>query len=67
MSLGISAVSNQFLYASDTHNAQIDGFSINQTTGALTALGGISLLYWNSQFPRRSGRSPGKLRLGPGE
>jgi 6-phosphogluconolactonase (cycloisomerase 2 family) len=38
MSLGISAVNNQFLYASDSLNAQLDGFSIDQTTGALTAL-----------------------------
>jgi len=40
MSLGLTAVNNQFLYVSDPHNAQLDGFSINQTTGALTALGG---------------------------
>jgi 6-phosphogluconolactonase len=40
MSLGITAVNNQFLFASDTHHAQLDGFSISQTTGALTALAG---------------------------
>ena len=40
MSLGITAVNNQFLYASDSLQAQLDGFSIDQTTGALTALAG---------------------------
>jgi 6-phosphogluconolactonase len=40
ISLGLTAVNNQFLFASDTQNAQLDGFSINQTTGALTALAG---------------------------
>lgn len=38
MSLGLTGVSNQFLYFSDSLNSQLDGFSINQTTGALTAL-----------------------------
>ncbi len=40
LSLGLTAVNNQFLFASDYRNAQLDGFSINQTTGALTALAG---------------------------
>jgi 6-phosphogluconolactonase len=40
LSLGLTAVNNQFLFASDFRNAQLDGFSINQTTGALTALAG---------------------------
>lgn len=40
MSLGLTAVDNQFLYASDSLHAQLDGFSINQTTGALTIIGG---------------------------
>jgi hypothetical protein len=35
--LGLTAVNNQF-YVSDSAQAQLDGFSINQTTGALTAL-----------------------------
>src|SRR5271165_743802 len=38
MSLGLTAVNNQFLYVSDSSNARLDGFSINQTTGALTPL-----------------------------
>jgi hypothetical protein len=38
MSLGLTAVNSQFLYASDPSNAQLDGFSINQSTGALAAL-----------------------------
>ncbi|HWY22527.1 MAG TPA: hypothetical protein VNX26_14975 [Candidatus Acidoferrum sp.] len=40
MSFGLAAVNNQFLYASDSLAAQLDGFSINQKTGALTALSG---------------------------
>src|ERR1700727_1364653 len=51
LSLGITAVSNQFLYASDTHNAQLDGFSINQTTGALTALAGSPFSTGTLSFP----------------
>jgi len=38
MSFGLTSVNNQFLYVSDSQNAQLDGFSINQTTGALTPL-----------------------------
>jgi 6-phosphogluconolactonase len=60
ISLGLTAVSNQFLYASDTHNAQIDGFSINQTTGALTPLAG-------SPFPTGTLSSPGVLAAPPGD
>jgi len=40
LSLGLTAVSNQLLYVSDPANGQLDGFSINQTTGMLTALMG---------------------------
>jgi 6-phosphogluconolactonase len=58
--LGLAAVDNQFLYASDTHNAQIDGFSINQTTGALTALAG-------SPFPTGTLSIPGQMAAPPGE
>jgi 6-phosphogluconolactonase len=58
--LGLAAVDNQFLYASDTHNAQIYGFSINQTTGALTALSG-------SPFPTGTLSIPGQLAAPPGE
>jgi hypothetical protein len=39
MSLGIAAVNNQFLYASDLSTGQLYGFSVDQTTGALSALG----------------------------
>jgi 6-phosphogluconolactonase len=60
ISLGLAAVDNQFLYASDTHNAQLDGFSINQTTGALTALAG-------SPFPTGTLSIPGQLAAPPGE
>ncbi|MGA7399679.1 MAG: beta-propeller fold lactonase family protein [Candidatus Sulfotelmatobacter sp.] len=38
--LGLTAVNNQSLYVSDSTQAQLDGFSINQTTGALTAVMG---------------------------
>lgn len=58
MSLGLAAVDNQFLYASDPQNAQIDGFSIDQTTGVLTALAG-------SPFGTLS--VPGVLAAPPGE
>jgi 6-phosphogluconolactonase len=60
MSLGLAAVDNQFLYASDTHNAQIDGYSINQTTGALTALAG-------SPFSTGTLSVPGVLAAPPGD
>src|SRR5260370_1123433 len=40
VSLGLIAVNNQFVYASDSFHAQLDGFSINQATGALSALAG---------------------------
>jgi hypothetical protein len=51
ISLGLTAVNNQFLFASDTHNAQLDGFSINQTTGALTALAGSPFSTGTLSFP----------------
>jgi 6-phosphogluconolactonase (cycloisomerase 2 family) len=38
ISLGMTAVNNQFLYVSDFQTAQLYGYGINQTTGALTAL-----------------------------
>jgi len=60
LSPGLTAVSNQFLYASDTHNSQIDGFSINQTTGALTALAG-------SPFPTGTLSVPGVLAAPSGD
>jgi hypothetical protein len=60
MGAGITSVSNQFLYASDPHNSQIDGFSINQTTGVLTALAG-------SPFPTGTLSSPGVLAAPPGD
>jgi 6-phosphogluconolactonase len=58
--LGLAAVDNQFLYASDTHNAQLYGFSINQTTGTLVALSG-------SPFPTGTLSFPGKLATPPGD
>jgi 6-phosphogluconolactonase (cycloisomerase 2 family) len=60
LSPGLTAVSNQFLYASDTHNSQIDGFSISQTTGALTALAG-------SPFSTGTLSVPGALAAPPGD
>jgi len=59
LSLGLTTVNNQFLYASDTHNAQLDGFSINLTTGALTALAG-------SPFSTGTLSVPGDLASPPG-
>jgi 6-phosphogluconolactonase len=40
MSFGIVSAQNQFLYVSDSQTAAVDAFSINQTTGALTAVPG---------------------------
>jgi 6-phosphogluconolactonase (cycloisomerase 2 family) len=58
--LGLTSVSNQFLYASDPHNSEIDGYSINQTTGALTALAA-------SPFSTGTLSSPGFLAAPPGD
>jgi 6-phosphogluconolactonase len=66
ISLGLTSVSNQFLYASDTHNAQIDGFSINQTTGALTALAGSPFSTGTLSFPGVLAAPPGNLGSSPG-
>jgi 6-phosphogluconolactonase len=65
-SLGLTSVSNQFLYASDTHNARIDGFSINQTTGALTALSGSPFSTGTLSVPGALAAPPGGLGLSPG-
>jgi hypothetical protein len=51
MSLGITAVNNQFLFASDPLNAQLDGFSIDQTTGGLTALASSPFSTGTLSFP----------------
>jgi 6-phosphogluconolactonase len=66
MSLGLTSVNNQFLYASDTQNAQIDGFSINQTTGALTALSGSPFATGTLSFPGALAAPPGDLGSSPG-
>ena len=66
ISLGLTSVSNQFLYASDTHNAQIDGFSINQTTGALTALAGSPFSTGTLSVPGVLVAPPGNLGSSPG-
>ncbi|MGC2171599.1 MAG: hypothetical protein WA555_05425 [Candidatus Sulfotelmatobacter sp.] len=61
LSLGLTAVNSQFLYASDTQNAQIDGFSINQTTGALTALAGSPFSTGTLSFPGDLASPPGDM------
>lgn len=66
LGLGITAVSNQFLYASDTHNAQLDGYSINQTTGALTALAGSPFSTGTLSTPGALAAPPGDLGSSPG-
>ena len=63
LSLGLTTVNNQFLYASDTHNAQLDGFSINQTTGALTALAGSPFTTGTFSFPGDLTSPPGSSLL----
>jgi 6-phosphogluconolactonase (cycloisomerase 2 family) len=65
-SLGLTSVSNQFLYASDTYHAQIDGFSINQTTGALTALAGSPFSTGTLSVPGVLAAPPGGLGSSPG-
>ncbi|MFZ1010649.1 MAG: hypothetical protein WAN65_27670 [Candidatus Sulfotelmatobacter sp.] len=64
--LGLTAVSNQFLYASDSHNAQIDGFSINQATGALASLAGSPFSTGIPSFPGVLAAPPGDLGSPPG-
>jgi 6-phosphogluconolactonase len=66
LSPGLTAVSNQFLYASDTQNSQIDGFAINQTTGALTALGGSPFSTGTLSFPGVLASPPVDLASSPG-
>lgn len=66
ISRGLTSVSNQFLYASDTQNSQIDGFSINQTTGALTTLAGSPFSTGTLSFPGVLASPPGDLGSSPG-
>ncbi len=66
LSPGLTSVSNQFLYASDTHNAQIDGFSINQTTGALTPLAESPFSTGTLSVPGYLAAPPGDLGSSPG-
>jgi 6-phosphogluconolactonase (cycloisomerase 2 family) len=63
LSVGITTVSNQFLYASDIHNAQLDGFTINQTTGALTALAGSPFSTGTLSVPGDLASPPASLGL----
>jgi 6-phosphogluconolactonase len=63
LSPGLTSVSNQFLYASDRQNSQIDGFSINQTTGALTALAGSPFFTGTLSFPGALASPPASLGL----
>jgi 6-phosphogluconolactonase (cycloisomerase 2 family) len=66
LSPGLTAVSNQFLYASDTQNHKIDGFSIDQTTGALTALVGSPFSTGTLSVPGALAAPPGTLASSPG-
>lgn len=63
MSLGVTAVNNQFLYVSDSSNAQLDGFSINQTTGALTPLASSPFSTGTISFPVGLASPAGSDRL----
>jgi 6-phosphogluconolactonase (cycloisomerase 2 family) len=67
MSFGLTAVSNQFLYTSDSLAAQLDGFSINQTTGALTALGGSPFSTGTISIPVGLASPPGSNLLYAGD
>jgi 6-phosphogluconolactonase len=58
LSYGLTAVNHQFLFASDRSQGQLDGFSIDQTTGALTTLQG-------SPFPTGTLTAPAGLASPP--
>jgi 6-phosphogluconolactonase len=57
--LGMAASGSQFLYASDSQNAQLYGYSINQSTGALTAIAGSPFSTGSLSVPVGLGTSPG--------
>ncbi|HEY6339027.1 MAG TPA: beta-propeller fold lactonase family protein [Candidatus Sulfotelmatobacter sp.] len=59
VSLGITAVGSQFVYASDFQSNQIYGYSIDQTNGALAPIGG-------SPFSEGPLGLPNGLVAGPG-
>ena len=49
--VGLAAVNNQFLFASDRSQSQLDGYSIDQTTGALSAIAGSPFSTGTLSFP----------------
>jgi 6-phosphogluconolactonase (cycloisomerase 2 family) len=57
-SLGLTAVNGQFLYASDTSSAQVFGYAIDPTTGALSTLAGSPFTGVGSS-PAGLGAAPG--------
>jgi len=58
-SLGLTGVNSQFLFASDTFSAEIFGYSINQTTGALSAVAGSPFTTGLFSVPAGLGTAPG--------
>ncbi len=58
-SLGLTAVNGQYLYASDTSSAEVFGYAINQTTGALSALAGSPFSTGPLSVPTGLGAAPG--------
>jgi len=57
--VGLAAVNNQFLFASDRSQSQLDGFSIDQTTGALTTIVGSPFSTGTLGFPSSLASPPG--------
>ncbi|MGA8440573.1 MAG: hypothetical protein WB762_11315 [Candidatus Sulfotelmatobacter sp.] len=67
MSLGLTVVDNQFLYVSDPLQGQLDGFSINQTTGGLPPLMGSPFSTETLSVPEGLASPPGSNLLYAGD
>jgi lactonase family protein with 7-bladed beta-propeller len=57
--VGLAVVNNQFLFSSDRFQSQLDGFSINQTTGALSMVAGSPFSTGTLSFPDSLASPPG--------
>ena len=58
-SIGVTAFNGQYLYASDTPSAEVFGYAINQSTGALSALAGSPFSTGPLSVPAGLGTAPG--------
>ncbi|HZW95021.1 MAG TPA: hypothetical protein VFF64_18885 [Candidatus Eremiobacteraceae bacterium] len=59
LTVGLAAVNNQFLFSSDRSQSQLDGFSIDQTTGALSTITGSPFSTGTLSFPTGLASPPG--------